>query len=259
MTGIEEVRRLLDSMNEQERREAYTYLRTLLPKHPMEERLMISSEGMLDALARAGDFTVRMIRGVFAEAAFSADVLPTLAEWRELPLKGDPPFDFLVTDVPGGQEPISDLPYPVVKVQVKMQRSQGRKPRLAKDEWKTYVKWPGDYFVVEVQKSRKGEKKGENTRPLRFGEFDILAVSLGPSRGRWSEFMYTLERWLLHRPDDEGQILQYQPVAPHDTDCWTTDFRKAVEWLRSGEERRITGDIPAFRQDSRRQRRPTSL
>jgi hypothetical protein len=243
-TEVEEVKRLLTSMNEVQQRQILQYLRELLPKHPVEDLLMISADGMLEALNRAGDFTIRMIRGVFAEAAFAADVLPTLPSgWREVPINGDPPYDFLLTDLPEGATPPASAAYAQVKVQVKMQRSQGKKPLYASELWKTR-KWPSSYFVVEIQKSRKGEKKGESTRPYRFGEFDILAVSLGPARGRWSDFIYTVERWLLPASPEPNHILTFQPVSPVEDEDWTTDFMKAVKWLRSGQIKRITGDLP---------------
>lgn len=245
MSDLDEVKRMLDGMNEQQRRNVFVYLRSLLPPHRVEERLMISAEGMLDAIDRAGDFTVRMIRGVFAEAAFATDVLPTISDrWRLVPITGDPAYDFLLTDVPPEAFPSEGSAYSTARLQVKMQRSEGKRPLHANEVWTTRVKWPATHYVVELQKSRKGERKGESTRPYRFGEFDLIAVSLGPARGRWSAFTYTVARWLLPDPRNENHILLYQPVAPEDNDCWTSDFDRAVEWLRSGVERRIDGDIP---------------
>ena len=242
MGEVDRVRQILRDMSEDEQRQVLAHLRELLPKHPVEIQLMISAEGMLDALARSGDFTVRMIRGVFAEAAFAADVLPPLAHtWRAVPITGDPPYDFLLTDAPRGQQP---PPSSMVKVQVKMQRSQGKVPLTADRQWTTRVRWPSTHYIVEIQKSRKGEKKGVSTRPYRFGEFDLLAVSLGPAQGRWSAFMYTVERWLLPNPDDPTQLLTFQPVAPTDNSCWTSNFTTAVEWLRSDVNKRIDGDLP---------------
>lgn len=243
MTKADDVKQLLAGMSETERRQVLAHLREGLPKHPMEDLLMTSAEALLEALSRAGDFTVRMIRGVVAEGVFAADVLPTLPNgWREIPTSGDRPYDFLLTDVPEGAP--TPTRHPHVRVQVKMQRSEGKKPLYASEQWKTRVKWPSGYYIVEVQKSRKGEKKGKSTRPYRFGEFDILAVSLGPARGRWSAFMYTLERWLLPNPSEITEILTFQPVAPTDSESWTSDFTKAVGWLRSDVKKRIEGDLP---------------
>lgn len=254
MSELEEVKALLARMDESQRRQVYAYLRTILPKHPAEERLMISADGMLDALDRAGDFTVRMIRGVFAEAAFATDVLPLLTGWRQLSFTGDPAYDFLLTDQPEGVTPPADIPHPQVKVQVKMQRSVKKKPLTANKQWNTLVSWPADHFIVELQKSRKGQKNGRDTRPYRFGEFDIVAVSLGPARGRWSAFMYTVERWLLHDPAKPDNILTFQPVAPSDNDSWTSDFNMAVAWLRNDQQRKINGDLPAGEAERARRR-----
>ncbi len=255
MSDLDEVKRLLDRMDEKQRRNVFVYLRSLLPLHPVEERLMISAEGMLDALDRAGDFTVRMIRGVFAEAAFATDVLPTISDrWRLVPTAGDPAYDFLLTDFPSDIAPPEGFMHPTVRLQVKMQRSEGKQPLYANQVWTTRVKWPATHYVVELQKSRKGERKGQSTRPYRFGEFDLVAVSLGPARGRWGAFTYTVARWLLPDPANEKHVLLYQPVAPEENDCWTGDFNRAVEWLRSGVERRIDGDIPKPAKPRRRRR-----
>jgi hypothetical protein len=253
-TNLEELKHLVDDLDDDQRRQLYNHLRARLPPHPVEQQLMITAEGMLEAFARAGDFTVRMIRGVFAEGAFAAEVLPTLApQWQSLPISGDPPYDFLLTDEPKGSEPQGA--YSQVRVQVKLQRSGDKQPLPASEVWKSRVNWPSTHWVVELQKSRAGRKKGgESTRPYRFGEFDIVAVSLGPSRGRWSAFIYTVERWLLPDPSAPTNILKYQPVAPEDCDCWTTDFNTAVMWLRSGEKRRITGEPPRRKRPSRKNR-----
>lgn len=205
---------------------------------------MISSDAMLDALDRAGEFTIRMIRGVFAEASFAADVLPMIPHWKSVDIKGEAPFDFLLEPAAGALQERAGSDERV-RLQVKMQRSEKGRPLRANQVWRTMVTWPRDHFVVELQRSRKGLKAGKNTRPYRFGEFDILAVSLGPSTGCWSDFVYTAEPWLLYSPDDPSCILTYQPVSPVDSDCWTTDFDTAVAWWRSGREYKITGELPS--------------
>lgn len=242
---VDEVKALLAQMTMTEKRQVLLHLRSLLPPHPMEERLMLSSDAMLEALARSGDLTIRMIRGIFAEAAFASDVLPIIpAGWHELKTDGaDPPYDFLLTDHPSlDATAVPDAAK--VRVQVKMQRSENKVPLPANKVWSSRVKWPSDHWIVEVQRSRKGERGGESTRPYRFGEFDILAVSLGPSVGRWSAFIYTVERWLLPDSKNPANILTFQPVAPSDNDCWTSDLMIAVEWFRGGKLGRINGDLP---------------
>lgn len=249
----------LRSMTEAERAKVAEYLRSVRPKHAVENLLMISSEGILEALARAGSFTIRMIRGVFAEAAFAREVVANMpTPWRSISVAGDPPFDFLLTDQ--DESANSDVPFPTVRVQVKIQRSKAGKPLLA-SQVQRQANWPESHFVAEVQKSRKGEKKGKSTRPYRFGEFDVLAVSLGPSRGKWSDFVYTVERWLVPNPLAPDQILKYQPVGPTETVHWTADFEKAVGWLRSGRQDRIDGKFsvpPTAKPRSRPQPRKTS-
>lgn len=241
MSEYDDVLSAARQLSEHEKAVLVRTLRSELPPHPIEERLMISAEGILESFSRAGDFTIRMIRGIFAEGAFAADVLPTLSpRWREIEVTGDPPYDFLLTDNPAGRPLDSE----VVRVQVKMQRSEAGMPLRADKQWSSFVKWPADHFVAELQKSRKGEKAGKSTRPYRFGEFDIVAVSLGPSTGRWADFTYAVADWLLPDPDYPDQVLTYQPVSPVANDSWTRDFETAVQWFRSGTKRRIQGDIP---------------
>jgi len=90
------------------------------------------------------------------------------AGWKNSTPAGDIPFHFSVEDVAGA-----------VRVQVKNQRNEKKVPKL----------WKGNagIFVVETQKTRTGkDKKGKDTRPYRFDEFDILAVCLHPSTGKWA-------------------------------------------------------------------------
>jgi len=240
MRDLDNLKRLVATLPEAERRELLAFIRGTLPPHPMEERLLASSEELLEALARAPRLTIRMIRGVIAEAAFAVDALPKLGgRWIERRVVGDLPYDFLLTDVP----PLpADPPYRPgadVRIQVKLQRSAAGRPLQADRQWRSRYAWPASHYVVEMQCTRSGERGGESTRPYRFGEFDILAVSLGPARGRWGDFMYTVERWLLPDPKNAGRILTFQPVAPADDDVWTSDFETCVGWWRSGITKRI--------------------
>lgn len=95
------------------------------------------------------------------------------------------------------------------------------------------------YDVAETQRTRGGKKRNsdEQTRPYRFGEFDILAVSLHPSSGDWHRFMYTVGNWLQARPENPQLLAVMQPVAPTKTSGWTLDFDECVGWLRSGMKR----------------------
>ncbi len=40
-------------------------------------------------------------------------------------------------------------------------------------------------------------RDGVDTRPYRFGDFNILAVCMEPSYARWDRFHYIPERWLF--------------------------------------------------------------
>ena len=247
MTDVEEVKHLLKSLNPAQQREVLTYLREIVPQHEIEKQLMASAETLLNALARSPELTRRMIRGVIAEAAFATDVIPTLRDWTEKSVERDQPYDFMLTDdaqsaVKPGHAPESD-----VRVQVKMQRSRRGMPLLASEVWTRRVRWPAGHYVVEVQRTRTGQRSGVRTRPYRFGEFDILAVSMGPATGRWADFMYTLERWLLPKPDKSEEVLTFQPVAPESNEYWTSDFVQCVRWLRSGETKRLGWDMSRSR------------
>ncbi len=96
-------------------------------------------------------------------------------------------------------------------------------------------------YVVETQRTRGGKdaRTGEDTRPYRYGEFDILAVSMHPSTNDWTSFMYTVADWLIPRPEDEHLIPKFQPVAPTPNNSWTANFETCIEWLRSDEKKRV--------------------
>jgi len=104
---------------------------------------------------------------------------------------------------------------------------------------------PGDRYVVETQRTRRGSDKrtGGSTRPYRFGEFDLLAVAMYPSTGEWNTFMYTVADWLLPGRTDPAEILKFQPVATLPNDDWTSDFHTAVGWLRSSLQKKIRLDL----------------
>lgn len=128
-----------------------------------------------------------------------------------------------------------------MRVQVKMQRSKEHKPMMARQ---AYQFLPADMFVVETQRTRGGKdpKTSEDTRPYRYGEFDILAVSMHPSTNSWATFMYTVADWLLPRPENTQLILKFQPVAIRPNSSWTDRFETCVQWLRSGERRHLLAD-----------------
>lgn len=227
MSLVDEVKLLLERCTEGQRREIFDHLRRHIIIHPIEAKLNTQAEVILEAIDRASDLTLRGIRGIIAEAAFAVDILGELEEWRDMTPPGDWPFDFLLEDDAGQ-----------VRVQVKMQRRVGGRPMTAKEASK--ILSPG-MFVVETQRTRGGTNRetGEDTRPYRFGEFDILAVSMHPSTNSWGSFMYTVCRWLLPRPDNPALLMKFQPVSPSTNDDWTDDFLTCVSWFRSEDVKRI--------------------
>jgi hypothetical protein len=138
------------------------------------------------------------------------------------------------------------------RIQIKLQRLEKAVPKLY---------YPNHYdqgslYVVEVQKTRGGKKKTkkllpeigtavegvdevEETRPYRFGDFDILAVNMHPSSGNWKNFRYTVASWLLPRPEDAALIEIFQPVAATPNNVWTEDLSVCLDWYESGEKRMV--------------------
>lgn len=224
------VLRLLKHCAQEERRQVFQTLRREFPIHAIEERFNAPAEVILEAIARSPDLTVRGIRGVIADAAFGQYVVPAVAPhgWTDVTPAGNHSYDYMLQDTIGA-----------VTVQVKMQRQKDHRPMTANEG---YRHLSADMYVVETQRTRGGKDSttGEDTRPYRFGEFDILAVSMHPSTNRWEDFLYTVANWLL--PEKESnRILKFQPVSRTPNQDWTDDFAEAARWLRSGAKKRIAG------------------
>lgn len=230
MSRVEEIRRLLSQCTPEERREVFGTLRKSVEIHPFEKTLNTTAEVILEAISKAPDLTIRGIRGIIAEAAFVVDVATPLFKtgWRDETPKGDHPFDCALRDATG-----------LVRVQVKLQRSKKHAPLITGAKDPNF--WPG-YFIAETQKTRGGKNSaGKSTRPYRFGEFDVLAVCLHPSTNSWANFLYTVADWLLPSPSDATCLRTFQPVPQKPTADWTEDFLLAVQWLRTGQTKRIAG------------------
>ncbi len=114
MSDLEEIQRLVSLCNPAEREQLFRHLRQDIAIHPLEQDLHAKAEIILEAIRRAGGVTLRMIRGVIAEAAFGVEVVEKLNDWENVPFSGDPACDFLLKDKRGP-----------VRVQVKLQRSKG--------------------------------------------------------------------------------------------------------------------------------------
>jgi len=224
---IDEVVQWLGSCSDEERATVLAFLRRKQPIHALEQQIGLPAEAILDAIGQAAGLTLRMLRGVLAEAAFAHRVLASLPLVDRTP-PGDHAYDYLLEDESGS-----------FRLQVKLQRSKAGQPMYA---WEALRRLPKDQFVVETWKTRGGRgAEGRDTRPYRFGEFDVLAVSMQPSTGDWSRFHYTVAAWLHPDPQRPDQLLKFQPVAPVPNADWTDDLETVVGWLRSGVQRRIGG------------------
>jgi hypothetical protein len=217
-----------EQLGPEARAEVLRRLRQKYPIHAFESRMGASAEVILEALDRSGPLTVRGLRGVLAESAFDVNVVASLEGWQSLPTPKDPPYDFLLEDDNGS-----------IKVQVKLQRSKAGQPMITSEKSQVFLP---SMFLVETQRTRGGKTRdGEETRPYRFKEFDILAVAMQASTQDWKHFLYTVADWLIPRPEDNRLLLKFQPVPKLPNDDWTDDFLTCVEWLRSGTKKTIGG------------------
>ena len=227
----DDICRLIDGASEEERLLVHSYLRQRVPVHTLEREWGTSAEAILTAIARSTDLTLRGIRGILAEASFEETILPKLraAGWSILPILGDQAYDFLLEKGTAR-----------VRIQVKLQRREKGAPKEYAKRSRASLNCPaGTMHVVEVQKTRSGEKKGEKTRPYRYGDFDILAVSLHPSSGDWSRYLFTVGGWLLPRQKQHELIETFQPVPGHPDDYWTDDLSLCIEWLLAGTSKQL--------------------
>lgn len=227
---LDNLRLQIDQCTDAERRILFDYLKTKVPHHPLEDEWRVSAEIILTAIARSSDLTKRGVRGIIAEAVFERSVLANLKGWNAVKFVEDRPYDFLLH---------SDEEKPrEARIQVKLQRMLRQQPMFAFEANRHY---PKDMYVVEVQKTRGGfdSQTNEDTRPYRFGEFDVLAVNLHPSTHDWRVFLYTLSDWLLPRHANAALIEIFQPVPSTPTDVWTDSLTTCLEWLAAGERKRI--------------------
>ena len=244
---LDQIKNLINKCSEDERKTLKAHLRMLVP-HDLEKDWDIDADTILSAISRSSDLTKRGVRGIIAEATFINEVVPDVAAigWRNLSINGDHPYDVLLEK--GNRR---------VRIQVKLQRLEKGAPRLYYP--KHYKE--GSLYVVEVQKTRSGEKSTqttlrgtdtkikatttvtEQTRPYRFGDFDFLAVNMHPSSGNWRDFRYTLGSWLLPRSTDEKKIEIFQPIAATPSDVWTDDLATCLQWLESGRQHRVLAEL----------------
>ena len=219
-TNLATIRELLAQCTPEEQAALFRELRARHLIHEFEEVIGAPAEMILEAVHRAPELTRRMLRGVIADAAFRQFAVRPLAVagWRDVTPAGNFAYDYMLDDGKGA-----------VTVQVKLQRSERGAPVVKRGERFAF----GDtVHIVETQKTRTGTDGEKNqTRPYRYGEFDILAVSVQPSTAKWDRYMYTLGRWLLSGRN-AGEMATLQPVAMSPNEFWTDHFRTAVQWFR---------------------------
>lgn len=239
--SVNRIKHLLDACTDQERAAVLDYLGKRHSEHPLEAEWGVSADVILSAISRSNDLTRRGIRGIIAEAIFERHTLSELAGWSMVPILEDRPYDFLIRSEKRE-----------LRIQVKLQRRKEQRVMMASEANANY---PADMYVVEVQKTRGGidPTTGEDTRPYRFSDFDILAVNLHPSTDNWKEFRYTVSNWLLPRFENETLIEKFQPVAREPNEAWTDSLGDCIEWLTAGGDRRVV-DVPRLRRKLRRKR-----
>jgi len=230
--SVSEVVALLAAMSNEERLEVFQTLRLRygIAVHPLEADWNTTAEAILEAIHAAPDLTQRGVRGILAEATFRTTVVPDrLPAWHAIPFEGDMPYDVLLDD---GHGPL--------KVQVKNQRKERGQPKVIA---KLSRAGGPPVYVAETQRTRSGQARGADgevtpTRPYRFGEFDILAVCLQPSSGRWTDFIYCPAHMLRAR-DGKPELMEVmQPIHSDGYGGWTFDFEDAAAAVRAHAEGR---------------------
>lgn len=229
---VTQVRQILDACTPEQRDEIVRLLRAQYRSHRIEREWNTSAEVVLEALARSSALTRRMFKGILAEAAFKVEVIDKLAGWEDVTPPGNHAYDFKI-----GKAAIT------ATIQAKLQRQAKNQPLFYRVPRKRSGTMSG-FFVVETQKTRAGvdAATGETTRPYRFGEFDILAVSMEPATHDWSQFRYTLGNWLIPQPAAPNQIAVLQPVSLQPNDDWTDSLPTVLEWLGSGRSKTISAE-----------------
>ena len=236
------VRELLARCSLEERATIFKELRATHAIHPYEAAVGAPAEMILEAVYRAPELTRRMLRGVIADAAFRTFVVAALGlrGWQDVTPEGNFAYDYSVDN---GLGPIT--------IQVKLQRSERGAP-VVKDGRR--YGFDGDVFMTETQKTRTGtDGEANQTRPYRYGEFDVLAVSTQPSSGTWDSYMYTLGRWLLPGKT-AGEVATLQPVTKAAGEFWTSDFEAAAQWFREADLGKRMRDLNAQRASAKRKK-----
>jgi len=210
MDSFDDLVRAVRSCTPEQKQRIFQEIRDSILIHDLERTFGVRAEVILEAISRANDLTQRGIRGVIAETVFVLDVLPTATGWQSDPPVGDLSYDACLHK--DGRR---------VRIQVKTQRRKAGQPMVQRGS-----------YVVEVQRTRTGQKDGESTRPYRFGEFDLLAVCMWASTKDWHSFLYVPAAQLLPDERDKRIIKTFQPVPSYedvDGDLWAKSLTTALD------------------------------
>ena len=85
MDELSQIKDLLARCTAEQRREIFHFLRAEFRIHPLEEKLNVQAEVILEAIHKASDLTLRGIRGVIAEAYLQMNIASTLHQWQVVP------------------------------------------------------------------------------------------------------------------------------------------------------------------------------
>ena len=145
----ETIKKLVAECSPDEQKAVRQYLSAVAP-HPLEKEWGIDADTILSAIRRASDLTRRGVRGIIAEAVFENSILPSLdaSGWEAATITGDLSYD---VHMKKGEQS--------ARIQIKLQRLEKGVPKLYYP--KHYEQ--GSLFVVEVQKTRSGEKTTKQT------------------------------------------------------------------------------------------------
>lgn len=217
MTDFEYLLRRVEQCTKEEKQQIFEMLREEILLHGLEEEFNARAEVILEAIHRSSDLTKRGVRGVIAESTFVLEILPQLTGWEDKTAEGEFAHDALIENPAGRQ----------ARIQVKMQRKKDHRPMWANEGYRDL---PDDAYVVEVQRTRGGKKKdGTDTRPYRFGEFDVLAVCMEPSAGEWTRFMYAPAHLLQPDPKDAEVVRKFQAIPIGPNDRWTDNLSECLD------------------------------
>lgn len=219
---LSEIKARILARPDADQRELLGWLRERHPIHELEAEFGAPAEVILEAISRASDLSRRGVLGLIAEASFKVEILDRFDGWEDTGVEGDLSYDFLIARAERK-----------VRIQVKRQR-------LVKGQPMVYA-GSGGLYVAETQRSRTGKHRttGEDTRPYRFGEFDVLAVCMQPVTGDWTSFRYTPAPWLVPRNDRHDWIKTLQPVSLEPNTDWTDSLALCLEWLDQKTQRTI--------------------